>query len=627
MASDFSCQDNRLDSAPLKGKPQLTPSSREDIGKCRERAQYLNEQGEKRLAQAHITEALPLLEEAWALAPEKDDDLVTEIRRNLMVVYGRSAQFGKAIQLAKDEMADAQVKEDRNRVFFSLKIMGNCYAYIGENREALAHYRKAWQISHLLKDREKEAAVLNNLGAIYTTLKEYEEAIQCHTQALEIRKKEKDSYGVLMSKTNLMSCYMKMGLYEEAEKGYRELIETDDTLHRGLNLCFLGELYYLKGDYGSANRYMKEGMVELEKTGEPDTILRMRLQWAKILLEQDYTRQEIGSMLESIVSRSNGVNTPSFRADALASLADYYYKNARFEEAFDCMAEARELERNIYTEDNKTRVSSLKTLYETELAKREAHTERQKSEALDKALREAEKHRLKAESASAFKSEILHMAAHDLRNPLGAIYSLLQLTEEVPEADQSKDWIRTAKQQAADTLDILDRLLDSAAIENGHITLQKENLSFQSLVQHVILSQKPIAERKKQVVHCRMPENEILVCLDPLRAGQIFKNLLNNAIKYSPEGSSITVEADLRDNCVECAVIDEGPGIEPEEIPQLFQRFSRLKTSRTTGGESSTGLGLYICRLLTEMHGGNIRAESKGLGHGSRFIFQFPTVS
>lgn len=104
---------------------------------------------------------------------------------------------------------------------------------------------------------------------------------------------------------------------------------------------------------------------------------------------------------------------------------------------------------------------------------------------------------------------------------------------------------------------------------------------------------------------------------------QVIDNLTSNAIKYSPPGSTITLELDQDKTSVSLRVIDQGCGIEPADQQKIFEPFGRIAKNRPTGGESSTGLGLFISRSIIEAHGGRLLVESTA-GQGSTFIMQLP---
>ncbi len=147
--------------------------------------------------------------------------------------------------------------------------------------------------------------------------------------------------------------------------------------------------------------------------------------------------------------------------------------------------------------------------------------------------------------------------------------------------------------------------------------------SVEELVQSCVDALRPRAEAKGVIlgidVAGALPELE----LDPTRIAQAVGNLLDNAVTHTPEGGRVTVSAEASDNAVEVRVADTGPGIAPNDLPRVFDRFYRADPSRSRG-TGGTGLGLTIARRLVEAHGGSIKTESV-VGQGSRFIIRLPS--
>ncbi len=225
--------------------------------------------------------------------------------------------------------------------------------------------------------------------------------------------------------------------------------------------------------------------------------------------------------------------------------------------------------------------------------------------------------------ASQLKTQLLGLAAHDLKNPLGSITQLARLLS--ASASDSKEVREAAEhiEMAADEmLNLVNDLLDSAAIESGQLRIEPTLLDLREALEGVARSLRPAADAKAQRIACE-PGEPIAVEADSKRIRQIIENLASNAIKFSPRNKTITLSAKAIDGHAELVVADEGPGLAPADMDRLFQRFQQL-TARPTGGEGSTGLGLWIVRHLARLHGGNVRAESPGQGKGTRFIVELP---
>jgi signal transduction histidine kinase len=222
------------------------------------------------------------------------------------------------------------------------------------------------------------------------------------------------------------------------------------------------------------------------------------------------------------------------------------------------------------------------------------------------------------------KNKFLGIAAHDLRNPLANIQlaaSLMQDTLVELSRDESDFLLNDINRQAHYMFTLIEDLLDVSQIESGYLELRLEQLPLQPfLIEAVHRHTHPALLKKIKVLYQPSPGGTI--CADPIRLRQVIDNLVSNAVKYSPQGSTVTVWAEENQGTWKINVQDEGPGIKPEEQGKLFQFFGRL-TSRPTGGEKSTGLGLAISRRIVEAHGGRIGVDSE-VGHSSTFWFTLP---
>jgi signal transduction histidine kinase len=214
--------------------------------------------------------------------------------------------------------------------------------------------------------------------------------------------------------------------------------------------------------------------------------------------------------------------------------------------------------------------------------------------------------------ANAAKNRFLGMAAHDLRNPLASIRGLAEfLRDGVVGAltpDQI-DLVKTIHSASQEMLLLVDELLDVATIEAGELKIAPEATDLVEIVAKAIYLANIEATKKRTKIVMLPHERPPLRRLDPNKIRQVVDNLLNNAVKYSPPGSTINVEVALQNGSLVFAVRDQGPGIPESERDKLFKDFGRTSV-RPTGGEKSTGLGLAICRKIVEAHHGTISAEN-----------------
>jgi len=238
-------------------------------------------------------------------------------------------------------------------------------------------------------------------------------------------------------------------------------------------------------------------------------------------------------------------------------------------------------------------------------------TERRRAE---EALKELDK----------MKSEFIANISHELRTPLHSVagFNKLLLQDKVPDPATRKEFLAIIDQQSTHLGQLIDDLLEVARLESGRFRVRKELLTIREPVDEVVRELSAMAGDKSITVTEDIPDNLPQVEADRQRLKQVVRNLLHNAIKFSPNGSSIAVKAEARPAELVVQVIDHGPGIAPRALAHLFERFYRAEDSltRQTGG---TGLGLYIVKQIVEAHGGRVWVDSR-LGEGSTFSFALP---
>jgi PAS domain S-box-containing protein len=233
--------------------------------------------------------------------------------------------------------------------------------------------------------------------------------------------------------------------------------------------------------------------------------------------------------------------------------------------------------------------------------------------------------RRKVEDLSRLKDEFLSIASHELRTPVTSIKGYTQLARMlIREGDLS-----TSEEYLAIALDQIDRmsrlileLLDVSRIETGRLEIRREQITWPAFVREVVHRHHTAVSDRR--FHVSLPDQAKAVSGDRDRLEQVLGNLLENAVKYSPDGSDVTVTVEDRGDMLVTAVCDRGIGIPADELNLVFERFHRGRhvSSTNYGG---LGLGLYITRQIIERHGGTIWVESRE-GQGTTFYFSLPAV-
>jgi signal transduction histidine kinase/CheY-like chemotaxis protein len=225
------------------------------------------------------------------------------------------------------------------------------------------------------------------------------------------------------------------------------------------------------------------------------------------------------------------------------------------------------------------------------------------------------------------KNQFLGMAAHDLRNPLGVIlgYGELLQEETLNILDEEQlDYLNRIHKASQFTLNLVNNLLDVAKIESGNLVLELEQADLIATITEAISLNRFLAESKQIQLNFDYDDNLPEMIIDTYKVQQFINNLISNAIKYSHPQTEVKIAVTQKQPDVLISVTDEGQGIPEAELDKLFQPFSKTSV-KSTAGESSTGLGLLICRQTVEAHGGKIWVESQ-VGVGSTFYVLLPPV-
>ena len=221
------------------------------------------------------------------------------------------------------------------------------------------------------------------------------------------------------------------------------------------------------------------------------------------------------------------------------------------------------------------------------------------------------------------RSEIMATLSHELRMPLATIkgYSTAMLMDEVRWSEEKrKEFLQLIEEACNEMEGMIQDILDSSLIEVDQISLECQPLRLPSIAGEVALEVQHRSEIHRPVVD--FPENFPIVQGDSRWIKQVFRNIADNAVKYSPGGGLIVIKGEVRPSDVVVSVADQGIGISSEDVIPLFEKYFRVRSASTLH-VAGTGLGLPIARAIVEAHGGRIWVESKA-GEGTTILFSLP---
>jgi PAS domain S-box-containing protein len=256
-------------------------------------------------------------------------------------------------------------------------------------------------------------------------------------------------------------------------------------------------------------------------------------------------------------------------------------------------------------------------------------SQRKQSEAEREVLHQSERAaRAEAEKANRLKDEFLATLSHELRNPLNVILGYAEVLLRSDEARTSQFVRRAAevlKRNALAQSRLVRDLLDLSRLHIGKLSLNYEVVSLPTLIDNAVETVSGEAAQKQIEIRIDGPKDVIFVNADPLRLEQVVWNLLNNAVKFTPAGGTVTIRLGSEYGRARIVVEDTGPGVEPQFLPHVFEMFRQAdgSSSRPHGG---MGIGLALVKQLIELHGGSV-AVASNLGEGARFTIELPVTA
>jgi len=564
---------------------------------------------------------------------------LASIHNGLAQTFFYSNQLIKATYHANLALAFAEKIGDMFYKAMALSLIGDVEMKKGMLENAKHYYTQAQALYEQLGMMKFIAEMSIRLGKMALKQGNFELALKNASYAIEratriqARKEEKEAYLLLSEVAAVKGDFKQAYAFQEQYLLLRDQILSEE---RERNIA------YLEQQFESRRKDQAVKTLEAEKAAEEK--LRITIS-ALSAIAICTSLLAVGLLLVLVRRRKSEAEEAEKRAGvyeqmarvqaelrseaelAQANLAierkELEKANAALEQALAHLAEKRneaERAREIALEANRSLAEALSIV------------ERQRDELVEQ--------RKIAEEASAFKTELLGMAAHDLKNPLQVVIGYAQLLKEQKSAE---DYAAKIEDAARHMLSLIQALLESAAAETGKLKLELKVVDVSQLVKLVVEFNRERARLKNQTIHCNA-QPECYACIDTNRFGEAIENLISNAIKYSPEGKNIWITVQKvalekshwrrkedwaqplpSQELVEIAVRDEGQGISAEDMPKLFGKFQKL-SARPTGGESSTGLGLAIVKQLVELHGGKVWAESKGESLGTTFFITLPAV-
>lgn len=596
----------------------------------RRRLAKLNQTAWKfRLTDHEKAKTLALEAKDLALHLEETAELAQSLT-TLSIIAFQNSEVEQARLIAEEAYQLINDMTSSERETLLVRVIGflvGIHYRMGNYATALDTYLKHFNEIADIDAKQDKASLFNNLSIVYGALGDYTMAISMLDKTIKIRREMNDAQGLATALLNMGNAYLRQRQFQDALRYYNESL--DCAKNASLNRE-QGAAYYAVGNVYAEQEQLEEAVQNFEKALALLTAAQDKNNRAFTLqaIGQIYAKQAFSKcnrdtaidFLSSALKEAETLKNKRAVYSILKELAIAYEGAGKFEEALRYEREYRDLRDELVGEEQQKRTQSLMIQHQTEQAKKDTELERLKNIELADALK-------KVEEANAFKTELLGIAAHDLKNPLQVIQGFAALIEESVSDEPIKEYSKMIQSSSARMLKLIKDLLETAALDSGKLDLNKIPVNLADLLSAVADHNRPNAEKKSQTIELDL-EEDCIAELDVERMREVFENLVSNAVKYSPSGKRILIQCRKQTTPenrtqVQVAVKDEGQGLTEADKEKLFGRFQRL-SARPTGGESSTGLGLSIVKQLVELHGGKVWAESEGKDRGTTFFVELP---
>lgn len=511
--------------------------------------------------------------------------------------------------------------------------LGSAYYFLDDYPTALDFFIKSITYSKDDDSKNANATALMNIGNINFRNGDYDKAKDYFLQALERSKHDNNKVGVANCYNNIGISYKMMFDMEPAVKYLMEALELGKQIGNLKIQCVaiynLGFIELSSKNYKTALKYFKTGFEIAESKDDKYNMVEGYFAFGNY-----YKDPEIKDFNKALVNLKKAfdlaVEIKSLNILSLieVSLSEIFEETNDFKTSLEYYKRYHNTKEKIFNETSDKKLKSIETLYKVETALKETENLRNKNAELDRLNEDLKDANTRLHKLNIDKTEFMNIAAHDLKNPLlgiKGVAELLRFDEDLPR-DEFDSYLDMIIFSSGNMFQIIKNILNVNLIEEGKLTFHSEKFDVAELINKLILSYNLPANNKNIKINYNNKLSEKFLKTDKHLIYQVLDNLISNALKYSPQQSEICVNAynDDKKTKLIFEVVDKGPGFSEEDKTKLFGKFSKL-SAQPTGGEQSSGLGLFIVNKLLTILKGEIKLESEQ-GKGSKFIVTIPLI-
>jgi len=609
--------------------------------------------------------------------------------RLIGIYYDSKSDYSSAIDYFRKSLKLFQELGNKSGISYSINSIGLAYMYQGDYPKALEYLQKSLKIKEELSDKRGISLSYHNIGVIYTKEKDYPKALEYFQKSLKIKEELGDKIGISNSCIGIGFIYLYQGDYPKAMEYFQKSLQISVEIgsKSGISSCYnyIGEVYKTQGDYSKALKYYQKSLKINVETGRKESEALSYKELGSLYFKQKKTK-EAYNFSKKAYMMAEEIGDAELIMGSAEILAKSSEALGLYKEAYSYHVIFKVMNDSLYNEENIKKITGLEYQYKYEKEKQTIEHEQQKKDAIyaekakrqkmvtlafilgfilmtslalavllyfmqkrkanklltlqKKQIEETNEELIKQneeiqtfaydlEKANKTKDKFFSIIAHDLKGPFSVVLGFSDiLLENHKEYDdlERETYIRYIKDSSDKTYKLLENLLTWAKSQTGRIEFTPEKINIEELITDIILLLEEPA-KNKEIKLISNTENNLTVNVDENMINTIIRNLVSNAIKFTPKGGNITIKShtttdENSQQFVEIIVKDSGIGIPPEVQSELFKISTNIST-KGTDNEDGTGLGLILCKEFVEKHGGEIWVESE-VGKGSEFIFTIP---
>ncbi len=544
-----------------------------------------------------------LIESARIRESIKDTDGLVSTYNNIGYIYSELKNDDKALDFYEKAFALINHSNSPSIVGVIINNIGHVNFRKKNYDRALEFFYQAYEHNKRNNDLRGESSSLSNIGLVYHVRGDYAKGLEYHLQAYELGRDLNDKFGLVNTLRNISESYLKLNRDVNATN-YAiislQLAKELNSITEELNTTeLLARIYEKRGLYNDASNFYKivsslKDSVFNVQSAEAIGKIQVAYQIDNQIKENEFLRKEQTANFQKIrIQRLSLILSVLLLCLVIVLMVLIIVANRRIKYAVGEL-----------TRKNDEVTSQKETI-------------QQKVKALDEKNSELQ-------SSNSIKNKLISVIAHDLKNPFNSITGYSELLVSNPESytsDEVDKFLRIIHDSAVKGNMLLDNLLQWSQLQTRAIQFLPLEHPLSRLVNDELFYATPKAKEKGIVILNEIPE-EIVVYADSNMLKTVIRNLISNALKFTPDKGEIFIKAKQEKTFILISVSDTGMGIEPHIKEKLFTGEAGITTA-STSGEKGTGLGLMICRDFIEKHGGEIWVESKP-ENGATFFFRLP---